>query len=534
VSYQRLTFRRGNVVEARFSPDGASVIYEARLGDAPPQIFSAVPGHPEARPLFEPGIGLYDVSPKGELAVAVARTGDLATLARVEMAGGTPREVAEKTNSADWSPDGQLAAIIVDAGHFRLEAPLNHVLRDSTSLLFQPRVSPRGDAIAVVERAVSSDARGSILLLDRTDGHELGRFGPFRVIDGIAWAPDGALWAIVVRPPQQETLVSLRLGEPPRELLALTGPAELFDVSPDGRALFTIREATHQIAGRRPGSSREEDLSWFDGSDAMDLSGDGSTLLFYEAFEAAIPDRLTYMRDLRGAAAVQLAVGVPLALSPDHKWALVSPPPFDSLLRVPIGAGPTTALPGGDVKVFSHGFWFPDGKRVAVVGRAEGQRSRVWLVDLGGAPPRPITDEGVVTDCPPSPDGSRLAVVDSQGVASLLPVAGGPATPLEGLPRGDLPVQWTADGRFLYVRRTIEHDGDRPLRSDGYLTTRPPARILTYELATRKEKPFRDFQPEDPAGVVHIDNVFLTPDGKSYVYSYIRNFSSLYLVSGLR
>jgi hypothetical protein len=40
--------------------------------------------------------------------------------------------------------------------------------------------------------------------------------------------------------------------------------------------------------------------------------------------------------------------------------------------------------------------------------------------------------------------------------------------------------------------------------------------------------------PYDPAGVIRISPVVLTPDLKANAYSYRRTLSSLYLVEGLR
>jgi hypothetical protein len=40
--------------------------------------------------------------------------------------------------------------------------------------------------------------------------------------------------------------------------------------------------------------------------------------------------------------------------------------------------------------------------------------------------------------------------------------------------------------------------------------------------------------PGDSAGVADVGPVFATPDGKTYVYTYARILSDLYLVEGLK
>ena len=53
-------------------------------------------------------------------------------------------------------------------------------------------------------------------------------------------------------------------------------------------------------------------------------------------------------------------------------------------------------------------------------------------------------------------------------------------------------------------------------------------------LGTGKRTAFRDITPADPTGVAQISTLQLTPDGKSYCYSFMRSLSRLYVVEGLR
>ena len=99
------------------------------------------------------------------------------TLARVPLAGGAPRDVAQNVLAADWAPDGRTLAVtrVEFAGasggaaatvdqwlkrRQRLEFPIGKVLYETASgWLYLPRVSPRGDRVAFVE--------------ERADGHSL-------------------------------------------------------------------------------------------------------------------------------------------------------------------------------------------------------------------------------------------------------------------------------------------------------------------------------------------------------------------------
>jgi hypothetical protein len=95
---------------------------------------------------------------------------------------------------------------------------------------------------------------------------------------------------------------------------------------------------------------------------------------------------------------------------------------------------------------------------------------------------------------------------------------GGTPTPIVGLPEGEVPVQWSADGQFLYVYRPIE----------------VPARISRLELSTGRREPWKELLPDDLAGVNVTPAVVLTRDGRSYAYTFGQFLNDLYLVDGLR
>ena len=87
--------------------------------------------------------------------------------------------------------------------------------------------------------------------------------------------------------------------------------------------------------------------------------------------------------------------GSPIALSPDGKWALVlrqnmSPPDFALL---PTGVGQERKVPTGNV-IPNTGQFFPDSKRGLFSGHEPGHASRVYVKNLDGGQPRPITPEG--------------------------------------------------------------------------------------------------------------------------------------------
>ncbi|HYO79558.1 MAG TPA: serine/threonine-protein kinase, partial [Thermoanaerobaculia bacterium] len=153
--FHRMTFRRGYVRAARFAPDGETIVYSAAWDGRPPEIFVATRRATEARPLGIPASDVLAVSKSTELAIVLRRdrvTG-LGTLARVPLAGGIPREVAENVLTADWSPDGANLAIIRENGkQTRVEYPIGTVKYETQRAVPYVRVSPDGKRLLIVER----------------------------------------------------------------------------------------------------------------------------------------------------------------------------------------------------------------------------------------------------------------------------------------------------------------------------------------------------------------------------------------------
>ena len=154
----------------------------------------------------------------------------------------------------------------------------------------------------------------------------------------------------------------------------------LLDLLPDRRALLaTTAPRTHMIWSS---GGDERDLSWLDWSTVADLSADGKTVLFYEWGEGVGAAPIVYARNVDGSDAVRLGAGKALALSPDGRWALAlqetSPP---QLVLLPTGAGESRPLPAEGLTDFYWARWFPDGRRILVVG--VGCRSDPPLVHPG-------------------------------------------------------------------------------------------------------------------------------------------------------
>jgi hypothetical protein len=165
----------------------------------------------------------------------------------------------------------------------------------------------------------------------------------------------------------------------------------LHDLSPDGRALITRDSVRSRVFVLPPGDTSERDLSWLDGSDATDLSSDGSTLLLGEKGEGGGGVGAVYVRKTDGSPPVRLGEGYALALSPDRKWALAAPISFTELLLLPTGIGQAKKLERGGIESYQSARFLPDAKRILFAGKEPGHRARLCIQDLAGGGPKPIT-----------------------------------------------------------------------------------------------------------------------------------------------
>jgi serine/threonine protein kinase/Tol biopolymer transport system component len=529
--FHRLTWQRGTVFSARFAPDGQTLLYSASWDGKPPATFLKRPESPDAVPLDLPSAKLLAISPSGEVAIQldpqyahfdVTR----GTLARVPLTGGTPREIAVNINHADWGPGGSLVVARDMAGKGRLESPVGKVLYETAGHVSFPRFSPKGDLIAFVDHPLAVDDRGSIAVI-ALDGHKKTLSKEFESVQGLAWSSTGReVWFTAAEAGTSRSLLGVTLEGAQRAIARVPGDARLQDVAASGRVLLTRGDPRYAIRWLPSGEKRERELSWFGWSSPADLSPDGKTIIFMEAGEPAGPNYAVCLCRMDGSP-VRLGEGNAGALSPDGKWVISRLPKAGAgVILLPTGAGEPREIGTRGLSVRLGGpwssAWLPDGKRILLVGREEGRGlNRLFVQDLDGNTHRPISPEGVGGYLAISPDGTLVAAPGPDGKIALYPVDGGEARAVPGAAEEDLPQQWSADGRSLYVR---QHSG---LHSD-------PERLFRLDVRTGARVLFRELLPEDPAGVVGTDQVRVTPDGRSYAYNYYRLLSDLYLVEGLK
>jgi hypothetical protein len=113
-----------------------------------------------------------------------------------------------------------------------------------------------------------------------------------------------------------------------------------------------------------------------------------------------------------------------------------------------------------------------------------------------------------------TPDGRFVLGRAADRKFYLYPVAGGAPITVPVLKNGDVPTRFSPDGRSLYVA------------TFGKI----PAMLYKVDLTTGARTLWREAMPADPAGLINVGPILITPDGGTTVYSYTRLLSDLYIV----
>ena len=525
--FQRLTFRRGNLLSACFAPDGETVVYSAAWGGKPSELYSVRTDSMESRPLGLEGADVLSVSSKGELAVKL-RKGSfqvpdaIGTLARVPLGGGAPRELLEDVLSAAWTPDGGDLVVtrLTPDGKYRIEWPIGHPLYESFFLAPALAVSPRGDRVAFVE--ANNAGQQTIWTIDPSGRKRLLTKG-WTGVGRLAWSRrTGDLLFVGSRGKDETALRAVSADGRERVLWRLPPGFEIHDVATDGRLLLERFIGRRTVAWMAPGATRERDLGWLDGTDLRTLSPDGTRILFSEAGEGGGPRRGAYLRPVDGGPAVRLGDGIPQGFSPDGQWVLTitetSPP---QLVLLPTGPGSPRTIPSPGINP-TLAFFNNGGRDIVALSTSPGQPTEDYTIPVDGGPPIKDKNPGVINwdaHGEVSPDG-KLIVYSTTDRKIMLSRNGEKPVPMPGV--------LMTPGEYI----TVFSPDQRSFETQTQ--TEVPARIYRIDLATGVKTLWKEIEPTDPTGVIGIGQVEFNADQTGYAYTYRRaEASDLYVVEGL-
>ncbi len=526
--YRRLTFRRGMIRTARFAPDFQTVLYGALWDGDVCRIYTVRPDSPESSALPLPPATPLAVSSTGELALSLGThyrgIMTYGTLARVPLAGDAPRELQERVKYADWSPNGNdLVLVRGIEGRDRLELLDGTLVAEPstpTGGFSFPRFSPDGGAVAAFELTNPGGLYGSVVIFDRSGTKRAASPQLYFNVFGLAWRGDEVWFSAAEELPLlRNTLYAMNRAGAVRVVARMPGNVSLHDLAPDGRLLIARTDDRSGIAVRAPDQATARDMSWLDATGLTDISRDGRRILLNETGVGGGPSMSVYLRNTDGSAAVRLAGGRGFALSPDGRWALVQPIPFQSpgLDVIPTGAGQSYRLERPGLFLL-RARWLPDGGSVVALAELAGRR-RLFVLSLEGDATRAVTPEALsigLTGWAVSPDGATVAVTAEGGI-ELIPIDRGEPRQVPASSGGSIVLAWIETG--LLVSDDLAAGG----------------MVFRVNPTTGQRDVWVDIEPSDPAGIMNLnhDTLVVTPDGRAYGYGWHRATSDLYLVEGL-
>ena len=523
--FKRLTFGRGSIRSARFAPDGKTVVYGAAWDGNPIKVFFARTESSESTPLSFPPAEVLAMSSAGELALSLGHVFDgwmgSGTLARAPLLGAGPRPLVGSVREADWLPDGSEIAIVRRVGgRERIELPIGKVLYETTGWIGSLRVSPDGQHVAFADHPVFADDIGTVAMVDRAGKKTDLSAGWDSMLRGLAWFPDGReVWFTASHGGEDSALRAVDLHGKVRPILSGLARVIIYDIAADGRVLLGRETFERRVEALTAGGTQTHDFSLSrEQSMSRHMAADGSTVV---VVDQSTRGYATYLRASDGSPPVKLGPGEGHSLSPDRAWVstVTASPPMKVVL-LPTGPGQPRELPNPDEIVVDLTRWLPDGKHLVVIGPTPKASSRAYLQAIDGTPPKPFTPPGVEVvrwwTMPVSPDGARVVVRSPDGSIAAWRTDGGGAEPLKGVTPDAVPIEFTADGKGLFIGHQT---------STGWTVRR-------YDIASGKESPWREIVANDLAGM-RLSQIYMTPSGQHYVHSYSRLLVDLYVAQGL-
>jgi Tol biopolymer transport system component len=524
--YQQITFRTGSIGNARFTPDG-SVVYSASWDGGDDQLYMSRMDDPGARELALKDAELLAISKSGELAIRLntvtyggyARTG---TLARVPLSGGTPREVLENVQDADFSATGDALAVVryvPENSHWRLEYPIGKVLFDSINWISDPKISPDGKWIAFSDHQnPGGDDEGTVAVIGADgNGKEKILSSGWVSIEGVLWSPAGdEIWFTASNNGSALNPMAVTLSGKLRSITNVPGGVWLQDLH-NGAALVITHQQRIGIRGMAPGGKEERELGWFGWSIIRDISRDGHKVIFEEEGNGGGENYTVFLRDTDGSPPARIGEGVAGAISPDNKWVVTKAAKGGQLILVPTGAGESRPVTH-DAVSYSGVHFLPDGKQLLAAGIETGHGRRDYMIDLSTGDSKPITPEGVA-GVALSPDGRSTAVRGPDGKIGIWPLDGGGFRPIPGLDSLYYVAGWSPDGGSVYVVSSRREK---------------TAKVYRVNIQTGKMELWKIFGAEGGAGVTETGPPHFSADGSAYAYVYVRVLSEAYVVTGLK
>lgn len=513
-SYRQISFRRGIVTNARFTPSG-EVVYSARWGGDLPHLYLTDTLSPESRDLGVGDARLASISASSELAIfQILKPGTPWLFARVPLHGGAPRVISKDVAAADFSPlAGDLCVVRHTSNGTVVEMPPGNALYRSSGWIDVVRVAPDSRSIALLEHELHIDDAGGVVYVDRNRNvRKLS--SNWASIAGLAWAPSGnEIWFSAARTGSNLGVWGVSLDGRVRAVSMHPGSFVLLDVARDGRALASrLNRRLNLITGDTKTHVSEE-ASWFDWTRAVAISDDGDRVLFDETGAGGGERQAVYLRHVADRTVERVGDGHALDLSADGRSALTQA--RDKPTQITFITWPDvrrTVSSSGLSYQSAH--FIPGSNSILVQAGAPSEPIRLYVQDLASNAMRQLKGLDGVSWPTPSPDGRRAAcMVDSAHIA-IVDLDSGKREDVT-LPRPGALVRWDATDRLVFLE-----PGHAPIL------------IWSFDLRTRKAAPLFEIAVADPLVRGGVAELVFSAGLRKFAYSYVQSSSELLLVDG--
>lgn len=385
-------------------------------------------------------------SPDGKhIAFTSIRTGAYSVYV-VSVEGGTPKQLTwhpAGSNVVGWTPDGkhivyETSRETAPSGYSRLwKVPVTGGPSEAFPLPRGVRAAYLGDDQLVVEP------------ISRWD---------------VTWR--------AYRGGQNTPLIITNLKDLSETKIPNERTTDIHPVVVQGKIYFlSDRDWVSNIWSYDPSSSQLEQVTKFEGSDIMWLSGNGKQLVYEK-------DGLIHLLDPQTQNPKQIAIQVkgdfPWAetrwenvtsratnanLSPNGKRIILEA--RGEIFTVPVEEGSPRNLSRTSDAADRLPLWSPKGDQVAWFSDAGGKGYQLWITSqdgLGQAKQISLGDAKLAWEPSWSPDGKFIAFVDNKVYLKILDVASGTIQTIDyggiNIERGNMGLEWSPDSKWLAYHKT--------------------------------------------------------------------------------
>ncbi|MGA8025815.1 MAG: winged helix-turn-helix domain-containing protein [Bryobacteraceae bacterium] len=517
--FQRLTFRKGSVLNARFMPDGKSVLYSAQWNGAPSRLFLAHLRDSQTRDLGFEKTFLASVSPTNDIALFAMPNNSSMVLEAVSLRplsarGDAPRAVSANAICADWGRGGRLAIATQERSVYAVEYPPGHGLYRSTGWINNVRVSPQGDRVAFAEHPVYGDDAGQVVVAD-LQGRARILSANWGSLEGVAWHPSGReVWFTAARSGVERTLMAVDMSGRSRQVAHVPGGLLLRDVAASGETL--IARATQRmimILGNISDKSMR-DISWLDWSRAVAITPDAKNVLFDESGAGGGKQYSVYLYRTGPGSPERLGDGTAKAISDDGRWALTSEAlDTTKLFLLSIDSHQVSPIPSLGLP-YRWAKFFPAGKEILFAVDGMGGKARIYRQQLPKGNPILVKTDLELYDPVFDKTGEVAIGFGGDAKITLIDFAKGAARSIE------------TEKHLMPVVVVDKHE---------ILTRRRDDRAVLFEflnLETGKIRPYTRIEPAESTGMEALSSVLVARDLQTFVCSRQQTLSDLFVVSG--